>query len=248
MHCLRNIYICLLIAMVFSGCHRPRYIQQHSYKIYPVSKEANADNAMTQLLLPYKQKMDSLFDIVIGRTDTILYKSQPECTLGNFMADVVLASGKKINPAIDAAVFNYGGIRVPYIVAGNITIGKIFELMPFDNQLVILEMPGDTLMRFCNHMAALKGWPVSGISYIIKDKKAEQISVNGIAVDPKRVYVIATNDYLANGGDYCSFLTSLKRTTTNTGIRDILIENIRELAKQNKPLHPYIENRIRYAE
>lgn len=248
MYYLKNICICLLITMACSGCHRPWYIQQHSHKIYPVSKELKADSVLTQLLLPYKQKMDSLFDEVIGRTDTILYKAQPECTLGNFMADAVLASGKKNNPLVEAAVFNYGGIRVPYIVAGDITIGKFFELMPFDNRLVILEVPGDTLIRFCDHMAALRGWPVSGIRYVIKDKKAEQISVNGNAVDPKRIYVIATNDYLANGGDYCSFLTSLKRTTTGMGIRDILIENIRELAKQERPLHPYIENRIRYAE
>lgn len=187
-------------------------------------------------------------NVPIGIADTILYKAQPEGTLGDFMADALLQAAQLQDSHVEAAILNYGGIRLPYIASGVITVGKIYELMPFDNQLTVIEIPGDTLMRFCDYMALAKGWPVSGISFAIKDKKAINILVNGRAIDAGKVYKIATNDYLANGGDYCSFLTQLKRSTTSLLIRDVCIDYVKDLAKQGKNLHPYIDKRVYNAE
>jgi len=192
--------------------------------------------------------MDSTMQIVIGRADTTLTKAQPECTLGNFVADAMLQAAKQVNPKVCAAVCNYGGLRIPYLQAGSITIGKMYELMPFDNALTIVEVPGTVLMQWCQHMAAAKGWPVNGISYVIKNGKAVDIQVNHERMDEKTTYLIATNDYLATGGDKCSFLIPLKATPCNMFIRDVLIDYVKALNNTNKPLHPYIENRVRYAE
>lgn len=186
--------------------------------------------------------------IVIGQADTTLTKAQPECTLGNFIADAMLQAAKQTNSNVAAAVANQGGIRLPYINAGKITIGKMYELMPFDNALTIIEVPGNILVQWCNHMAVQKGWPVSGISYVIKDGKAEAILINHQPIDENKIYFIATNDYLATGGDKCSFLTKLKATPVNLFIRDILIDYVKQLHKANQPLHPYIEKRVHYAE
>lgn len=186
--------------------------------------------------------------VVIGRTDTNLTKAQPECTLGYFVTDAMLQAAQKRNKQVVAAVCNYGGMRIPYINAGNITVGRMYELMPFDNALTIVEVPGKILIQWCNHMAAMKGWPVSGITYSIKNGMAVDIYINNMQVDENTIYLIATNDYLATGGDKCSFLTPLKSTPVNLFIRDILIDYVKALHKDNKPLHPYIEKRVRYAE
>src|SRR5690606_11149141 len=107
--------------------------------------------------------------VVIGRTDIPLTKAQPESTLGNFVADAQMIVAKKLDNKVVASVVNYGGIRLNYIAPGELTKGKIFELMPFDNMLTIVEVPGEVLKQFCNHMAKYRGWPVSGITYTIKE-------------------------------------------------------------------------------
>jgi 2',3'-cyclic-nucleotide 2'-phosphodiesterase (5'-nucleotidase family) len=145
-------------------------------------------------------------------------------------------------------VLNYGGIRLTYINPGPITRGKMYELMPFDNMLSIVEVPGDVLKQFCNTMAAYKGWPVSGLQFTIKNKKAENILLNGEPVNDNVVYKIATNDYVARGGDNCSFMVPLKKRYTTIFLRDILIDYVAALNKENKPLHPVIQNRIQDAE
>jgi 2',3'-cyclic-nucleotide 2'-phosphodiesterase (5'-nucleotidase family) len=241
------VHISLLLAVV-TACHKPHYIQEHNSRYYAVGKETKTDSSYIQFLAPYKQRMDSTMQIVIGQADTMLIKAQPECTLGNFIADAMLQAAKRSNSSVVAAVANQGGIRLPYINAGKITIGKMYELMPFDNALTIVEVPGNILVQWCHHMAAMRGWPVSGINYSIKNGMAIDIYINNKAVDENAIYLIATNDYLATGGDKCSFLTTLKAMPVNLFIRDILIDYVKQLNKANQPLHPYIEKRVCYAE
>jgi len=192
--------------------------------------------------------MDAQMQVVIGHADTTLYKAQPESTLGNFLADAQLKMAKKNDKNVVAAVANYGGIRVPYISAGEITLGKIYEMMPFDNMLTITDIPGDVMKRFCDHIAGAKGWPVSGIRFRIAGKEARDIYIDGKQLDEHTTYRIAVNDYMANGGDNCDFLVPLKKETTNIFIRDALIDYVKELEQQHKPLHPKIENRLQYGD
>lgn len=241
------IYI-LVFLSVITACHKAYYAQSYSSRHYAVGKDYIHDSSYIRFLQPYKARMDSSMQIVIGKADTTLTKAQPECTLGNFVADAMLQAAQNVNPKVCAAVCNYGGLRVPYLQAGSITIGKMYELMPFDNALTIIEVPGKILVQWCRHMGAAKGWPVSGISYIIKEGNAVDIQINHRAIDEKATYLIATNDYLATGGDKCSFLIPLKATPCNMFIRDVLIDYVKGLDNINKPLHPYIENRVRYVE
>jgi 2',3'-cyclic-nucleotide 2'-phosphodiesterase (5'-nucleotidase family) len=200
------------------------------------------------MLAPYKQGIDTQMQAVVGMTDIPLTKAQPECTLGNFLADAQLKAAQKIDPKVVAAIANQGGIRLTYIAPGNITREKIFELMPFDNMLTIAEISGADLQKFCDKIAAAKGWPVSGIRFMIKDKKAEQITINDQPLNNSLVYKIALNDYIANGGDNCTMLVRLKKKHTTVFIRDALLDYLAALTRDHKPLHPTLEKRISYAE
>lgn len=238
----------MAVLALVSACTHPYYVQQHTDRLYVVEKNTKQDSAFIGMLQPYKRGVDTQMQVVIGRTDIPLTKAQPESTLGNFMADATLAAGKKLDRKTVAAVMNYGGIRLSYINPGVITKGKIYELMPFDNMLTIVEMPGTAVQAFCDKMAAYKGWPVSNISFTIKDKKATNITIDGQALNENLVYKIAVNDYVARGGDNCDFMVPLKKRYTTIFLRDILIEYVARLNKEDKPLHPVLENRIRYAE
>lgn len=235
--------------LLLAACaQRPLAVSNHSEQWYEITKAAPADSNLVRLLQPYKLGVDTQMQVVIAHTDIPLTKAQPESTLGNFMADAMLDAAKKIDPKVVAAVSNYGGIRVPYIAPGNITRGKLYELMPFDNMLTIAEIPGRTLQEFCELMARYKGWPVSGITFTIEDKKAKDIRVDGQSLNEHRVYKIAINDYIARGGDNCDFLREVHKRYTSVFVRDALIDYAAALEQEGKPLHPTLDNRIRYAE
>jgi 2',3'-cyclic-nucleotide 2'-phosphodiesterase (5'-nucleotidase family) len=239
----------LFLALALASCApKPLLVADHKERLYVVDSTSRPDSLLVRMMLPYKHGVDTLMQAVVGHTDVPLTKAQPECLLGNFMADASLQAARKLNPKTDAAVMNYGGIRVPMIMPGAITRGKLFELMPFDNLLCIVDVPGTVLQQFCDQIAAARGWPVSGIRFVIRDRKATDVRVNGEALDPNRVYHIAVNDYLANGGDNCSFLRALPRLSSRRLLRDILTEHVAALEASGKPLHPVIEDRITYAE
>ena len=182
---------------------------------------------------------------VIAVAEINLEKKQPEGTLGNILADAMLAVAKqKYKTAVDASFINYGGIRLPSIPAGDITRGKVFELAPFDNIIVLLKLNGKVLTEFLNHLSLRNGWPVAGASWQIKDKKAINVLINGKPVDETAMYTIATLDYVANGGDDCVMLRNIPQINDGFLFRDAVIEYFGSFTTQGKKINSKIENRI----
>jgi 2',3'-cyclic-nucleotide 2'-phosphodiesterase (5'-nucleotidase family) len=238
----------LLFSLLLFACHHPLILQKQTNRLYTIQGKGNADSNLIKMLAPYKLGVDTQMNVVIGHTDVPLTKAQPESTLGNFMADAQLVAAKKLDHEVVASFVNYGGIRISYIAPGAITRGKMFELMPFDNTIAILEVSGEMLKHLCNHIAKGKGWPVAGIHFKIKDKEAQDILLNGNPVNDNVVYKITLSDYLARGGDNCDFFEPVKKRYTSIFLRDAMMEYVQHLEEQHLPLHPKIENRIEYAE
>ncbi len=187
-------------------------------------------------------------NVVIAHTDIPLTKAQPESTLGNFVADAMLLAARREDEEVTAAICNYGALRLSYLPPGAITTGRLKELMPFRNRLAIVELPGSVLQELCDLIAARKGWPVSGISFVIKEKKASGISIAGAPLVPALVYKIAMSDYLARGGDQCGMLPALRKRVTSVTILDALAIYLAELEAAGRPLHPVLQKRLRYAD
>lgn len=241
--------ILLVTLLFFSSC---RTISKQFSTISPAELKIDTtllkQQEMENFLAPFHMRMDSLMDVVVGISNVPLSKSQPESTMGNFMADAQLFIAQKINPKVSVSVINYGGMRIPYVSPGKITKGKIYEMMPFDNKLTIVEIPGSILIEFCHKMAASKGWPVAGLQFQIQNGKAVDIFVNGQKINPQLIYLTAVSDYIANGGDHCEFLIPCKREYKNVFVRDMLIEYLEDLTVRGEYLNSKIENRIRYAD
>jgi 2',3'-cyclic-nucleotide 2'-phosphodiesterase (5'-nucleotidase family) len=237
-------YFLLLLLTSFSACRPAYHVQKQSGHTYPVDKTVAADSNLLKMIQPYKQQMQQVMQEVIGYNDTILTKAQPESSLGNLLADAQLWKAKTADTSVVASVANYYGLRLAYLASGPITVGKMYELMPFDNTIVIINVPGTVMQEFCNHIAASGGWPISGMRFGIQNTQAINIEIDGRSLDRQQVYKIAVNDYLAGGGDKCSFLKPLKATPTNTFVRDALIEYVR----RQQSLRVAVEKRIHYAE
>lgn len=186
---------------------------------------------------------------VVGIADITLEKKQPESTLGNFMTDAFFTMAEeKFNTKVDAAFMNYGGIRLTQLPAGNITTGKIFQLMPFDNLLVLQKLKGNVLQEFLNLVAAKGGSPVSGITMQIKDKKAVNVLVGGKPLDPEAVYTTVNSDFVANGGDNADMLRNIPQITNGYLMRDALFDYIKKQKSQGKNISAKIENRVTNAQ
>jgi 2',3'-cyclic-nucleotide 2'-phosphodiesterase (5'-nucleotidase family) len=183
------------------------------------------------MILPFKTALDAKMNEVLGNVDSELIKGKPSSSLTNFVADAVSEgyqniSGKKL----DIVMMNYGGVRVNSLGAGDITVGEVYEIMPFENYLIVIDADGSTMKQLFDKAAHSGGWPMSAnSSYSIKDSTATDIVINGKVFDINNNYTIGLPDYIANGGDDCKFLKSLSREDTGLLIRDILIQEIKQL-------------------
>jgi 2',3'-cyclic-nucleotide 2'-phosphodiesterase (5'-nucleotidase family) len=129
-----------------------------------------------------------------------------------------------------------------------LNVEHAYLLMPFDNYVVEQTLTGQQLSDFCDSMAMKKGWPVSGISFQIKNDKAINILVNSAPLDLNKKYKVAINDYLANGGDGMAFLKSIPQIQTGRLFRDAIMEYWSAQTKAGKKISAKLENRISYAE
>lgn len=241
------IFILFLLQLgACSTVYQPGSLQ---YKDYRIKQNQPASEAINSLLKPYADSVNKSMNDLIAVSAITLEKKQPEGTLNNIMADAMLYMAReKYNTVVQAAFVNYGGIRLPSLPAGNITRGKVFELSPFDNIVVLLKIKGDTLQQFLDHIAERDGWPCAGISFQVKNKKAVNILIGGAPVDLNNYYTIATLDYVANGGDDCNMLKPITQKNNGFLFRDAVLEYFSSINKQGKKITASIENRVTNAE
>ncbi len=245
---MKTIYpIAFLLVLALTGCTSVQHISQVKVGYEVPGKQTDLASAATisQMIAPYKMQVDSKMNEVIAQLGTELTKKQPESTMGNWYIDAMMWGANTDGLHADLALCNYGGLRVPVITPGPLTMGEVFELSPFDNLLVIVEVPGIMLDSIFQHIATKDGWPVSSnVRLVISQKKLLQSWVDMKPVDPDKIYRVAVPDYVANGGDDTRWMIPLSRFQTTKLQRDIIIGYARESAKAGKEITASIEGRI----
>jgi len=235
----------LLICLCFFSCKSYYQVSDSKSQFYLTDGSLEPASEIEKVIDPSRDKLNSKMNTVIGTLETELIKARPESTLGNFMADAILAAAKKrYKGNIDFSLPNYGGIRVPYIKAGDIRLSNMFELMPFENKLVVIHLDGKSVKELLDHTCNLGGWPISKGVEIKLDTldKEHEYKINGNTLDLNGKYAFCVSDYIANGGDSCSFLKDKKREDLDILFRDALIEYV----KEKKIINVNIEKRVSY--
>jgi 2',3'-cyclic-nucleotide 2'-phosphodiesterase (5'-nucleotidase family) len=215
---------------------------------------ANAaiDSSAYKIIFPYKEKMDKEMNEVLCISDVALTKDLPEGNLGNFVSDCILKkAADKLGPEgekINMVLLNNGGLRAS-LPKGEITKGKIFELMPFDNELVLIELNGKKMQDMLVFISEKGGMPVAGIRMEINaNKKPVNVKINGSDLDTNKTYNVISSDYLAEGGDNMDFFKSAgKKKYLKLLIRDALIDYCRELKQENKTIFAQTDGRITFS-
>lgn len=167
-----------------------------------------------------------------------LIKEIPNSTLGNFLADAYLWAAKtKVEPRAEIAFMNHGGVRINRLGKGGITRGMIYEVMPFDNVLVVVEVMGGVLKEYLDKIALEGGGGgMTGIKMTIKEGRATGILINGAALDLNRTYFMVNSDYQVDGG---GGFTGFKKLTQNRSgylQRDAIINYCKTLHQEGKKI------------
>jgi len=242
-------YLCLLFLLACEAGYEAR-IENTSTRI-AMDTSVAVDEGVEALIAPYKKELDAQMDRIIGEAaEEFNNDAGPtgESTLGDFVADLLLVqSRKEYGEDVDLAVINHrGGLRTS-IRKGPVSVRNIFELMPFENEIWILELSGEQTQMLFDNAARRKSNVIGGATFtIIDDERAEDIVINGLPFDPSNSYKVSISDYLAGGGGGHGFLSELAPFQDNDYLcRDMILEHIEEVSgATGEPIVPLIDQRV----
>lgn len=237
-------FIVLAVQIFLVSCskHYAKQKQEFSHYSFPDKTEKASEK---DSVLRYKQKVDAETSRQIAVSTGELTKDNAETTLGNFVCDALKYASEKAfkDKKSDLVVVNRGGLRTN-LPKGNIKVIHIFELMPFDNEMVLVTVSGKKLMEMLP-LIGDKKHPFLGMKIKIAGNKVTSALINGEAIDENKNYTLITSDYLFNGGDNFVFLKDpVEVLYSNIKIRDAIISYCDYLTANNKQLTPYTDGRI----
>ena len=200
-------------------------------EIKPDPKKSN--ETVLAVVDQYTTRMNAMLNRVIGEAAVDLDGEGPhvrtqETNLGDLVADML-----RERSGADAAIINGGGIRTS-IGKGDITVSDVYNVLPFNNYLLSITLTGDQIKRTLEYgVSAVETqegrFPqVSGISftYAPKNKAGSRVcsvTIKGKPLEPDRLYAVATNDFLAAGGDgYQVFREAMKESPDFSSSGDVL--------------------------
>lgn len=214
-----------------------------------VTSELAAKPSIEDYITPYRNHINKDLSEVLATAPTTLDKSTGkwQTPIGNLLADVAFAYGNKAfekqqNKKIDICLLNHGGIR-SILPKGDVTTRTAFEIMPFENSLIVVGLKGSTVVEMVNHLLAdEKPHPLSGLEIIIdKDKKIRSVTCQGKPIENDQIYYVGTSDYLSNGGDNMHFFAKgTANYDLNYKLRNILIDYFKDVTTINAPINDRI--------
>ena len=239
--------LCILL-FIFS-CNSDYSLTKIEGKRIEISEEIDSDSVVKNFIKPYRENVTKNLDSVISYAPKAYSKSDGELNtaIGNLMADAVYSESnpifkKRTGKEIDFVLLNYGGIRAP-ISKGDVTIRTAFEIMPFENSVVVVELKGEQVLLMTEYLSkSSRAHPLSKQFQLTVNDNEEVLSssLNGKAIEKDKVYYVATNDYLYNGGNRMTFFhPNDSLYVLDYKIRNVLIDHFKKM----DTLQPKIDNR-----
>lgn len=247
-----NVLIVAALILSLGACGKGYQVINSTSENTVVEEDLSTGNSLEPIVTPYESDLIDQMDEVLNTSQVDMEIGIPEGLLGDFVADLVLSRARQeYEQFVDISILNNGGLRAP-IVKGEVTRGDIFELMPFENELVVLEMSAEKLMEMFEYIkeksvveSAKSGVPVGGMRMQITSESIDRVEIGIVAFDENKTYRVVTTDYLAAGGDQMFFFKDpIKYSNLNLKLRDSIIEHIAALGKKGIALNLALDGRI----
>ncbi|MBI4931896.1 MAG: 5'-nucleotidase C-terminal domain-containing protein [Bacteroidetes bacterium] len=237
--------------LLLASCTTTHSVAKCEDRFISIDSTYKDDSLMLTEIAPYKIKLDATMNEMLAISEQVLLKDQPEGLLGNFTADVVLSKAKEYcndSCSVDLCVLNNGGLRNP-LPKGNITRGNVFQLMPFENEMIFLTMNGGDVKDLFDFIANKGGMPVAGMTMKIKNNMADEVMIGGKPFDITKSYTVVTSDYLAGGGDNMTFFEKASRKIIlGKKLRDAIIEYLQDENKKRNTIKVKKDGRIQFVQ
>jgi 2',3'-cyclic-nucleotide 2'-phosphodiesterase (5'-nucleotidase family) len=223
------------------------------YKRLPIDAKIPNDAQVEKIMAPDTEKVRELSK-VIGRLQGGLTKTGVGAgSLGQFVTDGIRAQARaKLGKPVVLAFVNAGGLRKNEISAGEVRASDIFELLPFENALIAVDVTGVQLARLLQIVPrdAQSGarihfkWNDQSRAEFISGKLIDE---NGKEqeIDPQKIYTIITIDYLLRlgGGAYAILQEAKSTTPLNITIRDAILNYVKSETAAGRPIRGTVDDR-----
>jgi 2',3'-cyclic-nucleotide 2'-phosphodiesterase (5'-nucleotidase family) len=225
------------IILIFSCKNEPQHLVKIKGEQLPITEEITPTKAIETIIEPFKDKVEKEMNIVLSFTPKNInrYDGKLESSLGNLMADLCQERANPIfnsitGKNIDFTMFNFGGIRAG-ISKGNITTRNAFQLMPFENNLVVVELSYDKITELVTYLINEKrAHPLSKHINLVITKKGYDLKIKNINIDSSKTYYVLTSDYLQKGGDNMNFFKNpVNLYNTDYKVRNAIIDYFKEM-------------------
>ncbi len=238
------IIIVLFHALLYS-CSARHLVHHQEYR-HSSLKDAPSSTEFDSIISPFKRQLQVKMDQRIAVSSGELNKDGAETSLGNFMCDAIKWSYDSLTNSNSEIIvlMNRGGMRAT-INTGEVTVNHMYELMPFDNEIQMVEVTGAEIKEILRSIIHKKH-AFLGLNISVNSKDTLVTTRKGEPILSDRSYILVTSDYLVNGGDNFTFGNKAIRTQKmNILLRDALIYYCMHLTYTQKKIDPYTDGRFK---
>ena len=240
---LKAFVTCIILSMTAFGYAQNVSASKYKYQYKMVRIDSTYDSKVDPKLAKYVEKkrrqMEKQMQVVVAHTDAELESYAPESPLSNFLTDILLNEASKYIKDttfdnLDLSMLNFGGIRTS-MPKGDVTIGDLYRITPFDNYLTFIVLKGSELKKALERFTDQFNAPYSGATLVYTNNKPSQILVQGNPIDDDRMYKLVTLNFISDGGDHLLENIQFEKIEyTTVTFREFLIAELKAMTARSE--------------
>jgi 2',3'-cyclic-nucleotide 2'-phosphodiesterase (5'-nucleotidase family) len=221
-----------------------------------VDESLAPDPAIEKLIEPYSAKVRELTNVIGKLQGELIRGGIGAGSLGNFVTDALRSqAARKLGHPVPVLITNAGGLRKSALAAGDIRASDIFELLPFENALIQLDLTGAQLLNLLNVVLTRRDAQSGArITYRLNEQNnPEMVSIKlvdsagkEIEIDPKKTYQLVTIDYLLGlrSGPYSLLQEGRNVKPLDLTMRDAVLEYVKSETAAGRRISPNLDGRF----
>lgn len=242
---LKSLIFCIILSITAFGYAQnvstPKYHYQYQMICLDSTYDAKVDSKLAKYVDKKRHQMEKRMKVVIGHTDAELESFAPESPLSNLLTDILLSESHKYIKDVafdnlDMSMLNFGGIRTS-MPAGDVTVGDIYRISPFDNYMTFILLKGSELRKALSKFTDKFNAAYSGATITYSNNHPTQILIQGKPIEDNQVYKLVTLDFIADGGDHLLEGVQYEKIEyTTVTFRDFLIAEIKAMTARGEKM------------